>query len=207
MTTKPEIKITSEMVKELRQMTGAGMMNCKEALASNEGDFEKAIEYLRQKGLASAEKKSSRQAKEGIIEAYIHSGSKLGVLLELNCETDFVARRSEFKDLAKNIAMQIACVPNLKYISFKDIPESIIENEKRIESQKEDLLKKPEKIREEILQGRVNKLLKESTLLDQPYIKDPQITIEELIKKNIALLGENIQLARFSRFNLGEMNS
>lgn len=207
MTNNQETTITSAMVKELRQMTGAGMMNCKEALSINQGNFEKAIEYLRQKGLASAEKKSTRQAKEGVIEAYIHSGSKLGVLLELNCETDFVARRIEFKELAKNIAMQIACTPTLKYISLKDIPESVIENEKRIESQKEDLLNKPENIREKILQGRVEKLLKESTLLDQPYIKDSQITIEELIKQSIALLGENIQLARFSRFNLGDMNS
>lgn len=207
MTTEKQQTITPTMVKKLRELTGAGMMNCKEALTLHEGDFDKAIEHLRQKGLASAEKKSVRKAKEGLIEAYIHSGSKLGVLIELNCETDFVARRPEFKDLAKSIAMQIASSLTLKYVSLKDIPESFIENEKRIESEKEDILKKPENIREKIVLGRVEKTLKEYTLLDQPYIKNQDITIEELIKQNIALLGENIQVARFSKFNLGETNS
>jgi elongation factor Ts len=207
MTTEKQQTITPAMVKKLRELTGAGMMNCKEALTLHEANFDKAIEHLRQKGLASAEKKSVRKAKEGLIEAYIHSGSKLGVLLELNCETDFVARRPEFKDLAKSIAMQIASSLTLKYVSLKDIPESLIENEKRIESEKEDILKKPENIREKIVLGRVEKTLKEYTLLDQPYIKNQEITIEELIKQNIALLGENIQVARFSKFNLGETNS
>lgn len=202
-----EKQITPAMVKKLRETTGAGMMNCKEALSLHDGDFDKAIEHLRLKGLASAEKKSVRQAKEGIIEAYIHAGNKLGVLLELNCETDFVARRQEFKELAKNIAMQIASSPTLKYVSLSDIPESLVENEKRIESEKEDILKKPENIREKIVLGRVEKTLKEYTLLDQPYIKNPDINIESLIKESIALLGENIQVARFSRFNLGETNS
>lgn len=207
MITEKEQLITPAMVKKLRELTGAGMMNCKEALTINEGDFDKAIEHLRLKGLASADKKSVRQAKEGLIEAYIHSGNKLGVLIELNCETDFVARRPEFKDLAKNIAMQIASSPALKYVNLKEIPETLIETEKRIESEKEDILKKPENIREKIVLGRIEKTLKEYTLLDQPYIKNPEITIDELIKQNIALLGENIQVARFSRFNLGETNS
>lgn len=207
MTPQTNTKITAEMVKKLRETTGAGMMNCKEALTLNDGNFEKAIESLRQKGLASAEKKSSRQAKEGIVESYIHLGGRLGVLLELNCETDFVARRTEFKELAKNIAMQIASGASVKYISLKDIPQSLMESEKRIESEKEDILKKPENLREKIVLGRVEKTLKEYSLLDQSYIKNPDITIEELIKEHIALLGENIQVARFIRFALGETNS
>lgn len=197
-------QINPQIVKELREKTGAGMMNCKKALEENEGNFEKAMEALRQKGLASAEKKASRVVSEGIIDAYIHTGGKLGVLLELNCETDFVARREEFKDLSKTIAMQIAAFPSINFVSYNDIPQAIIDKEKEIEMGKEDLQTKPLEIREKIVQGRIEKIFKAQTLLDQPYMKDQNVTVDELIKQKISILGENIQVSRFTRFILGE---
>ncbi|CAM9107358.1 unnamed protein product [Chrysoparadoxa australica] len=197
-------EIKSKTVKELRQKTGAGMMNCKKALMETNGNFDEAIEILRQKGLSSADKKSSRQANEGIIESYIHTGAKLGVLVEMNCETDFVARRSEFQELAKNIAMQIAASPTVNFVSTNDISQDIIDEEKRIESGKEDLINKPDNIKEKIVEGRIEKLFKTQSLLDQPFIRDSNITIEDLIKQNISLLGENIKISRFIRFQLGE---
>jgi len=198
------IEISSKLVKELREKTGAGMMNCKKALQETEGNFEKAVESLRQKGLASADKKADRKASEGIIESYIHTGAKLGVLVEVNCETDFVARRIEFQELTKNIAMQIAACPSINYVSLSNIPTEVIEKERFIESGKEDLINKPVEIKEKILDGRVQKILKMQSLLDQPFIKDPNITIDELIKQKISLLGENIKVSRFTRFQLGE---
>jgi len=198
------IEISSKLVKELREKTGAGMMNCKKALQETQGNFEKAVESLRQKGLASADKKADRKASEGIIESYIHTGAKLGVLVEVNCETDFVARRTEFQELTKNIAMQIAACPSINYVSLSNIPTEVIEKERFIESGKEDLINKPVEIKEKILDGRVQKILKMQSLLDQPFIKDPNITIDELIKQKISLLGENIKVSRFTRFQLGE---
>ena len=198
------MSITSEQVKLLREKTGAGMLNCKNALVETNGDFEKAVEFLRQKGLASAEKKLSRTTKQGIIATYIHTGSKIGVLLELNCETDFVARRVEFQNLAKNLAMQVTATPGIQYVSVQDIPTTIWEEEIRIESQREDLLNKPEKIRESIAKGRVEKTLKTFTLLNQSCIRDPQITVEEYIKNHVSLLGENIQISRFCKYIVGE---
>lgn len=198
------IEISPKLVKELREKTGAGMMSCKKALQESDGDFEKAIETLRQKGLASADKKAGRQASEGLIESYIHTGGKLGVLVEVNCETDFVARRPEFQELAKNIAMQIAASPSVNYVSVMDIPSEVVEREKSIEAGKEDLINKPEAIRDKIVEGRIEKLLKTQSLLDQAFIRDPNQTIEELIKQTIATLGENIKVARFTRFQLGE---
>jgi elongation factor Ts len=197
-------KISALTVKELREKTGAGLLNCKKALEDNGGDIEKASESLRKKGLASADKKSDRQVNEGIIETYIHTGGRLGVMVELNCETDFVARRIEFQELAKNIAMQIAASTDVKYVSIEDIPEEFIAKEKEIELGKEDLKNKPEEIREKIVEGRINKILKNYSLKDQDYIRDSNLTIENLIKEKIALLGENIQVARFTRFMLGE---
>ena len=197
------MNISAQMVKELRDKTGAGMMDCKKVLEASQGDFDQAMEMLRQKGLASATKKSQRVAAEGIIESYIHTGAKIGVLLELNCETDFVARRREFQNLSRDIAMQIVASPNVEYISAEDIPEELITEEKRIEAGKEDLQNKPDNVRDKIVTGRVEKRLKELSLLDQSFIKQPDITIEELIKKHIALLGENIQLRRFERFVVG----
>ena len=198
------IEISAQAVKELRDKTSAGMMDCKKALQDSNGDMTKAMETLRQKGLASANKKTSRIATEGLVESYIHMGGKLGVIVEVNCETDFVARRPEFQELAKNIAMQIAASPSVEYINLQSIPLDTINKEKEIESSKEDLAKKPAEIKEKIVEGRIQKRLKELTLLDQFFIRDSSITIDELIKQNIAKLGENIQVGRFERIALGE---
>jgi elongation factor Ts len=198
------VEISAQIVKELREKTSAGMMDCKKALQDANGDMEKAMETLRQKGLASANKKSNRIATEGVIESYIHMGGKLGVIVEINCETDFVARRPEFQELAKNIAMQVAACPSVEYVSLSHVPLEIVEKEKEIEASKEDLGNKPKEIKEKIIEGRIQKRLKELTLLDQFFIRDSTTTIDELIKQNIAKLGENIQIRRFERFVLGE---
>ncbi|MBW4647625.1 MAG: translation elongation factor Ts [Kastovskya adunca ATA6-11-RM4] len=197
-------EISAKLVKELRDKTGAGMMDCKKALKENNADINKATEWLRQKGITSAEKKSGRVAAEGIVDSYIHTGGRVGVLVEVNCETDFVARREEFKALARNIAMQIAACPNVEYVSLDDIPSELSEKEKEIEMGRDDLGKKPQEIKEKIVQGRIEKRLKELSLLDQPYIRDQSITVEELVKQSISQLGENIQVRRFARFVLGE---
>ena len=198
------VEISAQAVKELRDKTSAGMMDCKKALQDANGDMAKAMETLKQKGLASANKKASRIATEGVIESYIHMGGKLGVMVEVICETDFVARRPEFQELAKNIAMQVAASPTVEYISLQSIPSDIVQKEKEIESSKEDLAKKPADIKEKIVEGRIQKRLKELTLMDQFFIRDSSITIDELIKQNVAKLGENIQVRRFERFVLGE---
>jgi len=197
-------EIDAQTVKKLRQETGAGMMNCKKALAENNGDYEKAIESLRLKGMATANKKASRNTNEGIIYAYIHTGSKLGILVEVNCETDFVARRPEFNDLAKNIGMQIASNPEIEVVSTEDISESVKDKVSKFESAKEDLTNKPEEIRNKIISGRVEKSLKKQVLLEQEYIRDPNLTVNEYIKQVIGVLGENIQVRRFTRYVLGE---
>lgn len=197
------LEISSELVKKLRDKTGAGMMNCKKALQETNGNFEEAIKTLRQKGLASADKKSTRKAIEGIIHSYIHTGAKIGVLLEVNCETDFVARREEFQDFVNNIAMQIAASAEVIYVNFEDIPKEYFEVEKEIELKKEDLADKPDEIKEKIMLGRVEKTLKTLSLLNQQYIRDPNITIEELIKEKISLFGENIKIKKFIRYTLG----
>jgi len=198
------MNVTLEQIKLLREKTGAGMLNCKNALIETDGDFSKAVELLRKKGLASAEKKLTRNTKQGIITSYIHTGSKIGVLLELNCETDFVARRIEFQNLAKNLAMQIAANSSIEYISISQIPTNIWDEEVRIEAQREDLQNKPASIKESILKGRVEKNLINLTLLGQTCIRDPQITVEEYIKNHVSLLGENIQIGRFEKFVVGE---
>ena len=180
------------------------MMDCKKALQEADGDFAKAEEALKKKGLATAAKKSSRIATEGIVEAYIHMGGKLGIIVEVNCETDFVARRSEFQELARNIAMQIAACPQVQYINAADIPPEIAEREKKIEKEKDDLGNKPVDIKEKIVDGRIQKKLKEMVLVDQAFIRDSSMTIGELVKQNISTLGENIQIRRFERFVLGE---
>lgn len=197
-------EVTAKLVKQLRDETGAGMMDAKKALIENEGDIPKAKEWLRQKGITSAEKKAGKVAAEGLIESYIHTGGRVGVLVEVNCQTDFVARNEAFKELAKNIAMQIAAYSNVEYVRVSDIPAEIVEKEKSIEMGREDMANKPENIREKIVAGRIEKRLKEMTLLDQPYIRDQSITVEEMVKQNIAQLGENIQIRRFARFVLGE---
>jgi elongation factor Ts len=198
------MEITSTQIKLLREKTGAGMLNCKNALVETKGDFDQALNLLRQKGLASAEKKLSRTTKQGIITSYIHTGSKIGVLIELNCETDFVARRIEFQNLARNLAMQIAAGNGISYISLKDIPQEIWDAEMNIELLRDDVQNKPQNIKESIVKGRVEKTLKNFTLLNQACIRDPDLTVEEYIKNHVSLLGENIQINRFSKFIVGE---
>lgn len=197
-------EISAKLVKELRDKTGAGMMDCKKALQENSGEIEKAVEWLRQKGLASAGKKAGRVAAEGLVDSYIHTGGRIGVLVEVNCETDFVARNQAFVELVRNIAMQIAACPNVEYVKVSDIPAEIASKEKAIEMGKDDLAGKPENIKEKIVSGRIDKRLKEMSLVDQPYIKDQSMTVEELVKQSVAQLGENIQIRRFARFVLGE---
>jgi len=196
--------IDAQTVKKLREETGAGMMDCKKALMKNDGDYEKAVQFLRLKGMATADKKSSRNTNEGLIYAYIHTGSKLGILLEMNCETDFVARREEFIDVAKNVAMQIASNPEIKVVSYEDISDSVKETIFNFESSKEDVNNKPEEIRKKIVDGRVEKSLKKQVLLEQEYIRNPTLTVNDYIKQVIGVLGENIRVRRFTRYALGE---
>ena len=197
-------EISAKLVKELREKTGVGMMKCKQALTECDGDMTKAMEWLRKKGMASADKKAGRVASEGLVESYIHTGGRIGVLVEVNCETDFVARGEQFHTLVKDIAMQIAANPNVEYVRSSEVPEELIAKEKEIEMGREDLAKKPDNIKEKIVQGRIDKRVKELCLLDQPFIKDQSITVDELVKKIVAQLGENIQVRRFSRCVLGE---
>ena len=197
-------EISAKLVKELRDMTGAGMMDCKKALAETNGDKDKAVEWLRQKGIASAEKKSGRTAAEGAIGSYIHTGARVGVLVEVNCETDFVARGEIFQELIRNVAMQIAACPNVDFVNVNDIPADVAECEKQIEMGRDDLAGKKEDMKEKIVAGRIGKRLKEMALMDQPFIKDSGMTVEEMVKQVAGKVGENIQVRRFVRFNLGE---
>ncbi len=196
--------ISAQDVKILREKTGAGMMDCKKALAENGGDMEKSVDWLRKKGIASADKKAGKVAAEGLVGSYIHIGGRIGVLVEVNCQTDFVARNEAFQELVRNIAMQIAASTNVEFVKVDDIPADVAEREKAIEMGKDDLAGKPDNIKEKIVQGRIDKRLNEMCLLPQPYIKDPNITVEELVKQSVAQLGENIQIRRFVRFVLGE---
>ncbi|XP_074280937.1 polyprotein of EF-Ts, chloroplastic [Silene latifolia] len=197
------VAVSAALVKQLREETGAGMMDCKKALSETGGDLEKAQEYLRKKGLSSAEKKSTRLAAEGRIGTYIHD-ARIGVLIEVNCETDFVGRSENFKELVDDLAMQVAACPQVQYVSVEDIPESIVSKEKEIEMQREDILSKPENIREKIVEGRISKRLGELALLEQAYIKNDSILVKDLVKQTVAALGENIKVRRFTRFTLGE---
>ncbi|RXI05942.1 hypothetical protein DVH24_017984 [Malus domestica] len=199
----PTVAVSAALVKQLRDETGAGMMDCKKALSETGGDLEKAQEYLRKKGLSSAEKKSSRLAAEGRIGSYIHD-TRIGVLIEVNCETDFVGRSENFKGLVDDLAMQVVACPQVQYVSIEDIPESIVNKEKELERQREDLLSKPENIRERIVEGRISKRLGELALLEQAFIKDDSILVKDLVKQTVAALGENIKVRRFVRFTLGE---
>ena len=196
--------ITAKLVKDLRDKTGAGMMDCKKALNETDGNLDKALEWLRKKGIASAEKKSGRIAAEGSIGSYIHTGSRVGVLLELNCETDFVARGDIFQSLLKDVSMQVAACPNVEYVSVDEIPKDVVEKEKQIEMGRDDLSGKPEQIKEKIVEGRIAKRLNELVLLSQPYIKDSSLTVGDLITQAAAKIGENIKVRRFTRYTLGE---
>lgn len=196
------MSVSAAQVKELRDKTGAGFMDAKKALVETNGDMDKAAEFLRQKGITSAEKKMGRIAAEGLIGSYVHNG-KIGVMVEVNCETDFVARNEEFQQLVKDICLHIASSAP-QFVSRDEIPASVIEEEKRIESGKADLIGKPAEIVEKIVTGRVDKLMATKVLLEQSFVKDPNLTIEELIKEKIAKIGEKITVRRFVRFVLGE---
>ena len=197
------MSVPASLVKELRERTGAGMMDCKKALAATGGDIDKAADYLREKGLAAAAKKAGRIAAEGLVESYIHGEGRIGVLVEVNCETDFVAKTDEFKALVKDIAMQVAAAKP-EYIKREDVPEEVLEHEKAVLRAQALNEGKPEKIVEKMVEGRMEKYYKEVCLLEQPFIKDPDITIKQLLMDKIAKLGENISVRRFARYELGE---
>jgi len=194
--------VTTEMIKQLRELTGAGVLDCKKALEETNGDFEAASEILKQKGLAAAAKKVDRDAGDGLVEAYIHAGSKLGVLVEINCETDFVARTEEFQAFCHDVAMQIAAA-NPSWVSRSDVPEDVLAEQKdaiRAEMAGEN---KPEHVMERIMEGKLAKFYQENCLLDQAFIKDDEKTIQQLLTGTIAKLGENIVIKRFARFQIG----
>ncbi|MGB9857841.1 MAG: translation elongation factor Ts [Dictyoglomaceae bacterium] len=198
------MEVSLEMIKELREKTGAGVMEAKRALQEANGDMEKAILILREKGIVKAAKKASRVAREGIIESYIHTGSKLGVLLELNCETDFVARTDEFKNLAKELCLQIAGM-NPLYVSKEDVPQEVIEREKSVYmAQLEKEGNKPPHVIEKIINGKLEKFFEEVCLLEQPFVRNPEIKVKDLITEAISKLGENIVVRRFTRYVVGE---
>ncbi len=190
------------MVKELREKTGAGMMDCKEALTVSGGDFEKAIDFLRKKGMSAATKRSSKAAKDGVIASYIHMGGKIGVLVEVNCETDFVAKTDDFRLLAKELTMHIAAA-NPRYLKSEDIPPDVLEREKEIYRSQAMAEKKPEKIWDKIIEGKLKKYYEDVCLLDQKFIKDTALTVGTLVSNMIAKTGENIVIRRFMRFQLG----
>ena len=196
--------VSAKLVKELRDQTGAGMMDCKKALKESDGDLTKASEWLRQKGIASAEKKAGRTAAEGAVGSYIHTGARVGVLVEVNCETDFVARGEQFQELVRNIAMQIAACPNVEFVTTDDIPAEVSQREAAIEMGRDDLGSKPEAMKAKIVEGRVAKRLKEISLLEQPFIKDSSMTVAEMVKQLAGKIGENIKVRRFTRYTLGE---
>jgi len=195
--------ISAAMVKELREATGSGIMDCKRVLAEADGNMEKAIDLLRKKGLAKAAKRAGRSTSEGIIYSYIHTGAKLGVLVEVNCESDFVAKTDDFVEFAKNIAMHIAAA-NPAGLTPEDVDKSVVEKEREIFRAQMLEEGKPENIIDKIVDGKVEKFYKEVCLLSQPYVKDPQKTIEEFLKETIGKIGENVQIKRFVRFQIGE---
>ena len=196
-------EITAALVKELRERTGAGMMDCKKALSATDGDLEKAIDFLREKGLAADAKKAGRVAAEGLVEAYIHGGGRIGVLVEVNCETDFVAKTDAFKELVKDIAMHIAAT-NPSYLKREEVPTAELEHEQAVLAEQARNEGKPEKIIEKMVAGRIEKYYKEVCLMEQPFVKDPDKTISDLITESIAKIGENISIRRFTRYQLGE---
>lgn len=196
-------KISAGMVKELREKTGAGMMDCKNALSEVNGNIENAIAFLRKKGLATAQKRAGRALNEGIIQSYIHMTGKLGVLVEVNCETDFVAKNEDFQEFAKNIAMHIAA-SNPLGITPEDVPENLIEKEKEIYRAQALEMGKPENVIDKIVEGKLKKFYEESCLLNQPYVRDTDISIADLLNALIAKIGENISIKRFIRYQIGE---
>lgn len=199
------MSVSVELIKDLRQRTGAGVLDCRNALEEVDGDIEKAIKLLRKKGLAVAARKADREANEGLVEAYVHAGGRLGVLLELNCETDFVARTEDFRELAHDLAMQVAAT-NPQYLTPEDVPPEVLERERNRE--REQLGEsKPEEVVEKILEGKLRKYYQEVCLLEQPFIRDEGLLVRELITSKIAKLGENIKVRRFARYELGAAGS
>lgn len=196
------MKITSQMVKELRDKTNAGMMDCKKALTETGGDMEKAVDFLRQKGLAVAQKRAGRATSEGVIETYIHAGGKLGVMVEIGCETDFVAKNDGFIEFAKNIAMHIAASSPVS-IKREEVPEELIERERNIYKQQALDSGKPENIVDKIVAGKMDKFYSESCLMEQKFVKDPDLSIQDILNQLVATLGENISIKRFARFQVG----
>ena len=197
------MKITSQMVKELRDKTNAGMMDCKKALGETDGDMEKAVDLLRQKGLAVAAKRADRATSEGVIECYIHAGGKLGVMVEVGCETDFVAKTDDFKAFARDMAMHVAAV-NPVAVSREEIPAELIEREKAIYVKQAQDSGKPENIIEKIVTGKIEKYISEICLMEQKFVKNPDLTVQDLLNELIAKMGENISIKRFARFQVGE---
>ena len=195
--------LSAEMVKELRDKTAAGIMDCKQALSDSGGDMNTAVDLLRKKGLATAKKRAGRAATEGIVQSYIHTGGKIGVLVEVNCETDFVAKTDDFQAFSKNLAMQIAAT-NPVGITPEDVPEDIIEKEKEIYRAQALETGKPENIVDKIAEGKLKKFFDENCLLKQPYVRDPNISVEDLLNEVIAKIGENISIKRFARYQIGE---
>ncbi|MBI3016081.1 MAG: translation elongation factor Ts [Candidatus Tectomicrobia bacterium] len=194
--------ITAAMVKDLREKTGVGVMECKEALRESNGDMEAAISYLRKKGLATAAKKGGRATREGLVGSYIHAGGKIGVLVEVGCETDFVARTPQFQELVKDLAMHIAAASPL-YLSRDEVPPEVLEKEREIYGEQARNSGKPEKVIDKIVEGKLEKYCSETCLLEQPFVKDPDLTVKDLISQKIAQIGENIQVKQFARFQVG----
>jgi elongation factor Ts len=196
--------ITADMVKKLRDKTGAGMMDCKQALTESGGDMEQAVDFLRKKGLATAAKRAGRAMSEGLIQTYIHTGGKLGVMVEVNCETDFVAKSDDFQEFAKNVAMHIAAVSPLGIVP-EDIPEAVLVREKDIYRAQALETGKPANVVDKIIEGKLNKFFKDNCLMQQPFVKNPDITVADLLNELIAKIGENISIKRFVRFQIGEV--
>jgi len=197
------MEVSASAVKDLREKTGAGMMDCKKALAETGGDVQKAIDYLRQKGLAAAAKKADRVAADGAVGAYVHPGGKIGVLVEINCETDFVARTAEFQSLLKDVAMQVAAA-NPRYLRREEVPPAELDKEKAIYRQQALETGKPEKVVDKIVEGKIERFYSEACLLEQAFIKDPDKKVTDILNESIGRLGENIQIRRFLRYHLGE---
>jgi len=195
--------ISTEMIKELREKTGAGIMDCKQALNECDGDIEKAVDSLRKKGIATALKRAGRGTSEGVVQSYIHMGGKIGVLVEVNCESDFVAKTEDFLEFAKNLAMHIAATSPAGILP-EDVPEDTIEREKTIYRDQALEMGKPEKMIDKIVEGKLNKFYKESCLMNQAYVRNPDISIADLLNEVIAKIGENIKISRFARFQIGE---
>jgi elongation factor Ts len=197
------MEISAQQVKELREATGAGILDCRKALAENNGDFDKAVASLREKGLAAAAKKVGREAKEGVVELYSHGGGRVGVMVEVNCETDFVGRTEQFRAFAHDLALQIAAA-NPRWLDMADVPAEVLESEKTIARNKAIQEGRPEKALDKIVEGRLEKFYQDTCLLKQPFVKDESLTVGDLLKHTIATVGENIIIRRFARWELGE---